>query len=197
MFVMLQWSVKGPIFQPISALYFSSQTPAEQQNTIYYPQMSTDLYPLHIQPSVYCLQLKSLFYFFYFLFFQPPHERKHQFCGFCVTQDLLNFSRFNTSTPSPDPASEQEAAGALQQHHGGAAAALHSGAGGQVVPHVVPRRQGPRGHAALGGQANSHRRGQDQLLLLLCGKIALLRCHTVNTFCFRVELKTSVSEFKY
>lgn len=191
MFVMLQWSVKGPIFQPISALYFSSQTPAEQQNTIYYPQMPTDLSIHYIFSPLFTASSSNPCFFFFFSL------HKHQFCGFCVTQDLLNFSRFNPSTPSPDPASEQEAAGALQQHHGGAAAALHSGPGGQVVPHVVPRRQGPRGHAALGGQANSHRRGQDQLLLLLCGKIVRLRCHTVNTFCFRVELKTSVSEFKY
>lgn len=72
------------------------------------------------------------------------------------------------------PASEQEAAGALQQHHGGATAALHSGPGGQAVAHVVPRCQGPRGHASLGGQANSDRRGQDQLLFLLCGRIVIL-----------------------
>lgn len=108
------------------------------------------------------------------MFFELPNEGKHQLLWILFNVGPVEFKMFQLVYAVFDPTSEQKATGALQQHHGGATAALHSSPGGQVVPHVVPCCQGPRGHASLSGQANSNRRGHDQLLFLLRGRIIIL-----------------------
>lgn len=65
--------------------------------------------------------------------------------------------------------SPEKAQGSIQQHHGGSAVAFYAGPGGQTVPYGLPGGQGPRVHAEDRGQADRHRSGQNQFLLLLCG----------------------------